>query len=335
MFFMKKIVAPVAALMIIFFCSSWGFLVHRTVHQLAVYELPQPMQAFFFRNMDYIVKNAGRPDERRNTDSTEAPKHFVDLEMYEHGPNDRMPIHFDEAIARYTKDTLLKYGYVPYYVIIMKDRLTNAFKNQNKDSILFYANDLAHYLGDANVPLHTSANYDGQLTDQKGIHSLWESMIPEMLIDNYNLRSRHKAKYLDDPQQAVWNAIRRAAALVPDMFRLETEVSKSFTIATKYRTQMRRGKEVRSYTSEFAKAYAAALKNTINEQLIHSADLIADFWYTAWVDAGKPNLCMLVQPCVSDEEYDKLKAQKKSYKHNTLIADSMLLSRKQQQRSGD
>ena len=62
--------------------SSWGFLVHRTANQLAVYKLPQPMQAFFYTHLDYLVKNSVRPDLRRNEDSTEAPKHFIDLEPF-------------------------------------------------------------------------------------------------------------------------------------------------------------------------------------------------------------------------------------------------------------
>ena len=325
---MKHLGRLILFLSILFACSSWGFLVHRTVNQLAIYELPSGMQSFFYRNMEYLVKNAPRPDERRNQDSTEATKHFVDLEMFEHSENDRMPLYYNEAIARYTKDTLLKYGYVPYYIIIMKDRLTNAFKQLNKDSILFYAADLGHYVGDAIVPLHTSVNYDGQLTDQKGIHSLWESMIPEIEIDNYSLKSRHRATYLDNPQEAVWKAIRRAAALVPGMLRLEKEVSKDFTDSTKFRVQVRRGKEVKGYTSAFAKAYAKALGSSVNDQLRHSADLIADFWYTCWVDAGKPSLCNMVQPCFSEQEQTNLEAERKSFKHNRLIKDQLLISRK-------
>ena len=81
-------------------CSSWGFLVHRTINQLAIYELPEEIQPFFYRNMEYLVKNAPRPDERRNQDSTEATKHFVDLEMFEHTETDRMPLKFDEAISK-------------------------------------------------------------------------------------------------------------------------------------------------------------------------------------------------------------------------------------------
>lgn len=328
LFLMKMIFRSALVIAIVAICSSWGFLVHRTINQLAVYELPGSMQPFFYRNMEYLVKNAPRPDERRNQDSNEATKHFVDLEMFEHNATDRMPLKFDEAISKYSKDTLLKYGYVPYYIIIMKNRLTNAFKNLDKDSILFYAADLGHYIGDANVPLHTTTNYDGQLTNQKGIHSLWESMIPEIEMDSYKLRSRHKATYLDEPEEAVWKAIRRASALVPDLLRLEKEVSKNFTDTTKFRIQVRRGKEVKGYTAEFAKAYSAALKNTVNEQLVYSADLVADFWYTSWVDAGKPNLCSIVQPCFSDQEESNLKLEKKSFKHNELIEKKLLISRK-------
>jgi hypothetical protein len=209
----------------------------------------------------------------------------------------------------------------------MKEKLTEAFRNKNADSILFYAADIGHYIADANVPLHTSINYDGQLTNQKGLHSLWESMVPEIEINNYTLRSRHKATYLSNPAKAMMVAIQRANILVKDVFAKEIEVSKQFTDSTKYRVQIRRGKESKSYTSEFAKAYSASLKNTINDQLINSANLIADFWYTAWVDAGKPSLGQLVVPASSAQNKKALKKDIKSYKKNRLIKDDKLISK--------
>ena len=78
----RRITSGLFLLTVIICCTSWGFLVHRTIHQLAVYELDGSLQRFFYRNMDYIVKNAPRPDQRRNEDSTEATKHFIDIEMY-------------------------------------------------------------------------------------------------------------------------------------------------------------------------------------------------------------------------------------------------------------
>jgi hypothetical protein len=324
--FRRYAVAVVLSFVLII-TASWGFLVHKTVHQLAVYELPKEIVPFFYQNMDYLVANAGRPDQRRNTDSTEATKHFIDLEMYGEQAATKMPMDWQAAIKMYTKDSLLKYGYVPYHIVYMKGKLTDAFRKGNKDSILFYATDMAHYIGDANVPLHTSVNYDGQLSNQKGLHSLWESMIPEIEIGTYNLYSDHKATYLKDPAAAIWGAVRHAASLVPDVFAKEKEVTKNFTPEQKYRTQMRNGRESKSYTSEFAKAYAAALKTTTNDQLINSANLIADFWYTSWVDAGKPDLSAIT-PGWNAETQSKLDTELKAYKDNKLLESKLLLSKK-------
>lgn len=311
--------------------SSWGFLVHRTVHQLAIYQLPKPMQNFFYSYMDSLVKHSVRPDLRRNTDSTEATKHFIDLEAYGDSAAWKMPMKWEEAVKQFTKDSLLKYGYVSYHIINLKNRLTNAFKLGNKDSILFYAADIGHYIGDANVPLHTTLNYDGQLTNQKGLHSLWESMIPDLELEQYNLYSKHKSVYLNKPDEAIWQAIRRAHLLLPGVLNEEIEASKEFTDATKFRVQVRNGREVKSYSPEFAKAYSKRLKKTINDQLIHSADLIADFWYTAWVDAGKPDLSMLVPENFSKK---KLKSEKKAHKKNELIKKKLLIARQNMSGSG-
>ena len=325
--FVRRPFLSIGLFVLLITASSWGFLMHKTVQQLAIYELPNGLKPFFYQNMDNLVYNAPRPDIRRNTDSTEATKHFIDLEAF--GPNaaNDMPLDWPSALAKYGHDSLVKYGYVPYHVVYMKDQLVKAFKAKNKDSILFYAADLGHYIADANVPLHTTINYDGQLTNQKGLHSLWESMIPEIEIVNYNLYANHKASYLKHPEQAIWEAVRRAAILVPDMLAKEKSVSLQFTEAQKFRVQMRRGKESKSYTSEFAKAYAQALQSSVNDQLIHSANLIADFYYTAWVDAGKPDLSSLYSN-LDKAAKKKMKAEQKVYKNNALLSQKILLSKK-------
>lgn len=304
--------------------SSWGFLSHKTAHQLAIYELPKDLSSYFYKNMDYLQYNAVRPDVRRNNDKSEEPKHYIDLEAYGDSAAYKMPWQWKDAVKKFPKDSLLKYGYVPYWIIETQKRLTNAFKQGNGDSVLFYAADLGHYIEDANVPLHTSLNYDGQLTNQKGLHALWESVVPEIEINHYNLASKHHAKYISNKEKAVWTAVRKSHNLLPDVFKKETEVTKQFTEATKYRIQQRNGKDVKYYTTAFAKAYSAALGTTINDQLIYSANMVADFWYTAWVDAGKPDLDTLPKAKLSDKEKEQLKKELYSFKHNTLIKDGYL-----------
>jgi len=277
--------------------------------------------------MGYLVDSSIRPDTRRSRDSAEAPRHFIDLEAFGDSAAWKMPPTWDEAVRIYTKDSLVKYGFVPYHIITMKNKLTEAFRSRNVDSILFYSADLAHYIGDANVPLHTSLNHDGQLTNQRGLHSLWESAVPELELEHYNLHSNHDAQYLSNPEQAVWDCIRRAHTLLPVVFGKETEATKGFTDSTKFRMQTRRGRQVRTYTPAFVKAYSDQLGTTVNDQLLHSVNMIADFWYTAWMDAGKPDLDHLVK----FEKKDKkaFKTEKKAWRRNELIQKTMLLSKKQ------
>jgi hypothetical protein len=331
--YMKPLWAPVLVIVLIV-GSGWGFLVHRTIHQLAIYELPEPVRPFFYKNMANLVQNAPRPDQRRNEDSTEATKHFIDFEMYGDDAAHKMPMDWQKAIKQYSKDSLLKYGYVPYHIIYMQGKLTRAFKMKHKDSILFYAADLGHYIGDAHVPLHTTVNYDGQLTNQKGLHSLWESMIPEIEIGNYHLYSSHQAVYLKDPAAAIWKVVRTSFDMVPEMLAKEKEVSKTFTEERKYRVQIRRGVESKSYTSEFAKAYAASLKTSINDRLLQAADMIADFWYTAWVNAGKPDLKSIGGE-LTDSEKKQLETELSAFKKNELIQQQLLLSKKQTSNSNN
>lgn len=323
-----------AGVVVILVFSSWGFLVHRTLNQVVVYKLPKAMQPFFYKNMVYLVKNSVRPDQRRNTDSTEAPKHFIDFEAYGDSAAWKMPFAWPEAVSRYSKDSLLKYGYVPYWIMEMKGKLTNAFRKRDTDSILFYAADLGHYIGDAHVPLHTSINYDGQLTNQRGLHSLWESTIPELELNQYRLYNRHKATYLVKPEEAIWNGVRQAHLLVSDVFNQEREATKAFVDTTKYRIQKRNGREVKSYTTAFARAYSQRLRNTVNRQLLRAADLYADFIYTAWIDAGEPNLSQLLSNSYTKEEKEKLKKEIRAYRKNELIKKEWLIARQRGESSG-
>jgi len=321
---MRKSVFLFSLVVVLISFGSWGFLVHRTVNQLAIYGLPKKMRPLFFSEKAYLVYNAPRPDQRRSTDSTEGNKHFMDMEYYGDNPFAAIPHNRKEAETKYGADTLYKYGTLPYTIEETQQKLTNAFKMKSRDSILFYAADLGHYIADAHVPLHTSLNYDGQLTGQNGLHDLWETTVPEIELTHYTLKSRHKAKYISSISSTVWQILQHTHSLLPELFAKEKEVSKQFTDSTKYRWQVRWGKNRRFYTSDFAKAYNKALGNSINNQLIATANYISDFWYTAWVDAGRPDLGGNVT-----KKYDSglFNTERKAYRKNRLIEKNMLISK--------
>jgi hypothetical protein len=58
----------------------------------------------------------------------------------------------------------------------------------------------------------------------------------------------------------------------------------------KYSFEERNGLTVRVYSREFTEAYAFALNGMVERQMKNSIKMIADFWYTAWINAGQPDL---------------------------------------------
>lgn len=271
---------------------AWGFFGHRLLNRLAVYTLPPEMLPFFKANIDYLTANATRPDSRRTVVPTEAPRHFMDVDVYGDSALTRhgLPRAYADAVALVGgEDSLLHHGIVPWQVATMKNQLTTAFRAGDTDRILYLAADLGHYVADACVPLHTTRNYNGQLTGQRGIHALWESRLPELQAADYDLLTG-PAPYLEQPVEAAWAAVARAHAAVDSVFRMEKAVSVELSEDRKYSYEQRGNATVRVYSREFSQAYHRRLNGQVERQLRYAARLIGAFWYTAWVDAGQPDL---------------------------------------------
>lgn len=150
-----------------FTCISWGTFGHEHINRAAVLALPPPLQSFFYNHIDYITQESTVPDLRKYTlsDKAENPRHYIDLENF--GSRDSLPKTLEEVKLKYDTKFIADNGILPWYIQDMMAKLTTAFKEKRKTEILFLAADLGHYLGDAHMPLHTSANHDGQMTNQK------------------------------------------------------------------------------------------------------------------------------------------------------------------------
>ena len=250
------------------------------------------MIGFYKANIEYLTANATRPDSRRMVVPGEAPKHFLDVDRYGDSAAYKLPRTYADAVARYGEDSLLRHGIVPWNVVRMKNQLTAAFKAKDTDRILSLSADLGHYLADACVPLHTTRNYNGQLTGQRGIHGLWESRLPELLSADYDLFSG-KAQYIERPTDAIWAAVIRSHAAVDSVLLFEKQLTAQVSDDQKFGYEQRGSQTVRTYSREFSKAYHARLNGQVERQLRYAAALIGNFWYTCWVDGGSPDLRQL------------------------------------------
>ena len=291
---MKKLVLILCTAGLSSLLISWGTFGHEHINRSAVFALPAPLQSFFYNHIDFITQESTVPDLRKYTlnDKSENPRHFIDLENY--GSVDSLPKTMAEAKAKYDDKFLQSNGILPLYIQDLMDKLTKAFKEKKKTEILFIAADLGHYLGDANMPLHTSANYDGQKTDQKGIHALWESRIPELLGKGYNFNTPD-AKFIDDVQKESWKIVFASHSLIDTILLKDRELRKKFA-EEKFYKKDENGKVIKNkygaqiFTDEYATQLHTALNGMVEKQMRTSINSTANFWYTAWVNAGKPDV---------------------------------------------
>lgn len=256
------------------------------------------MFEFYKSNIDYLKLHSVDPDKRRYGVKEEGPRHYIDLDHYfenEDVPFELrkffkiIPERYEEAKLRYTEDTLEAYGLLPWHLNLMMLQLTMAFKEAENDKILKLSAEIGHYAADAHVPLHTTENYNGQLTGQYGIHALWESRIPEKFSKSY-LFLNGNAEFIEDVQRSIWEIVLESHSKVNYVLKTEFELRSTFPSDKIYRPSTV-GKGVKKqFTSAYVDAYEKSNGDLVEDKIKKAAHYAASLWYTAWVNAGQPNL---------------------------------------------
>lgn len=199
-------------------------------------------------------------------------------------------------------DTFSQHGIVTYHLEQMTQQLTAAFRNGDTTRILRYAADIGHYVADAHVPLHTTMNYNGQLTNQLGIHAFWESRLPELFADEYYDFWVGKAGYIKDKQTYFWNIVLESHNEVDSVLSIEKELSKQFAPDQQYCTEWRENTSVTVPCEAYSRAYHQRLGGMVERKMREAILAVSSVWYTAWVDAGQPDLRPLAGIPVLPEE---------------------------------
>jgi hypothetical protein len=314
---MKKLTVITLLLLILPFLSGfWGFFAHQRINRLAVFTLPPEMILFYKNNLGYITEAAVNPDRRRFSMPEEAPRHYIDLDHFGDSALFKIPQSWNKAVEKYSEDTLKAYGIVPWHINRMYYQLRDAFMVGDPERILKLSAEMGHYIADAHVPLHTTENYNGQRTGQEGIHAFWESRLPELFSDDYDFFVG-KAAYLSNPQQAAWQAVMSAHHRVDSVLAQEKILSARFDDA-RYSFETKGKQTVKVYSREYARAYHEVLKGMVEKQMRASIKAIGNFWYTAWVDAGQPELTKFVDYKPTEEELKKRREEVEEWKRKTF-----------------
>ena len=298
--------------------SAWGFYAHQQINRLAVFTLPPEMIGFYKKNIRYITEAAVNPDKRRYTVVDEAPRHYLDLDHYGDSALQKVPPYWNDAVATFTEDTLKAYGIVPWHINTMYYRLKDAFMLKDPSKILSVSADLGHYIADAHVPLHTTENYNGQLTGQEGVHGFWESRLPELFARNYDFFTG-KAEYIKNPQLAAWKAVASSNVLLDSVLLIEKRLTDKFG-ERKFSFETKGKQTIKVYSVEFSAAYHTALSGMVEQRMRDAIKMIGDFWYTAWVDAGQPELKSLIDYVPTEAELAARKKELEAWKEQRVKA---------------
>ena len=228
-----------------------------------------------------------------------------------------MPHKWEDAKALYTEDTLKEYGIVPWHIETMRKRLVYAFRSKNPYKILKVSAEIGHYIADSNVPLHTTENYNGQMTNQKGIHGFWESRLPELFAEDYDFFV-DKAEYVDDPVERAWANVKTAHLAMDSVLFLERELNAKTSPDKKYSFEERNKQTVKVYSKEYSAKYHKIMRGMVERQMRSSIKMVADFWYTCWVDAGQPNLDEIKNYEFDEQLKKQIKEERNFWKNRTV-----------------
>jgi hypothetical protein len=280
----------------------WGFFGHRKINYYACFLLPPEMLIFYKKHIEFLSEHAVDPDKRRYMLPAEGPRHYIDIDHYGTYPFDSLPREWNKAVAKFSEDSLMTRGIVPWWIQTMLHRLTTAFKEKNAAKILKLSAEIGHYIADAHVPLHACSNHNGQFSNQKGIHGFWESRIPELLAETEWDFFIGRAQYLKNPLRFTWTRVLESAAAADTVLKLEKQLSNQFPPDQKFSFEERNGTIVRQYSSAYTRRYNQLLNNMVERRMRQSIYAVASFWYTAWINAGQPDLKLLSQTSFSEED---------------------------------
>ncbi|HEV3439521.1 MAG TPA: hypothetical protein VG122_19305 [Gemmata sp.] len=237
---------------------GWWSGGHETVAESAAARLPDEVPAFFRKGGKELAHFACDPDRWKNREMTflrraEEGNHYLDSEDLD-GKSLPGTNRFDAMKMIYIelKKDPSKVGLLPYAIMEEYEKLVVGFYDYRKAptnpaipmKCLVYGGTLAHYTGDAAMPLHTTRDYDGRkqpdgTVKQRGIHAKIDGFPEKNGIKPEEVSRGLEAKKIDDVWKYVLKFIDESSTHIPKCYELDaagafdkpTDESRAFILA--------------------------------------------------------------------------------------------------------
>lgn len=274
--------ASLVALLVPRTTEAWGFEAHRFVMDRAIALLPDALRPLFEKNRSMVVERAVDPDTWLTAGfDNERPNHFLDLDWAGYGkrPFAGLPRDYTAAIAKFGVARVRQNGTVPWRTEEFFGNLRRSFADYSRRGaygrfdILFFASALSHYVADAHVPFHAVENYDGQLTNQHGIHARFESSLFERYRDQLTIRPAPRPP-ITNPRDFIFDVLIEGTGLVPAILKSDLEAIGSREM----------------YDDMYYRAFFTANRGVLERRLNESIAAVAAMIAGAWEAADRPNV---------------------------------------------
>ena len=189
-----------------FLFFGWGYVGHGIINYRTILSALPEME-FFNTWVDSLEAHASDADARKSWDPDEGPKHYIDIDNYpEFIATGTIPQNFDSLVAIHGISFVMDQGILPWAILKTADSIQAAFEINDMHKAMLLSADLGHYIADSHMPLHITRNYNGQYTNQTGVHSRYEST----LIGNFQSQITYDGdslQYIENLSDFVFNMI--------------------------------------------------------------------------------------------------------------------------------
>ena len=251
---------------------AWGDRAHRMVNAAAIENLPEPLRSYFRSSIAYLIDHASEPDLLARENPEEQPHHYTEIDAADAYPFRAFQEVFlskrlaPTAAERRHGDSVWQ---IERFALLMARAIRQGRWGEAEHAAVF----AAHYACDLTQPLHTAANYDGQLTNQNGIHARFETELVNAFADRWAFQPRPPTDEPDLRARIFRELLESHSFCVP--------LLAADRIAAAGRTY-----QDPQYFPEFAKLAGPLARRRLEAGI----SFVSSLWYTAWVRAGRPDL---------------------------------------------
>jgi hypothetical protein len=246
--------------------KKWGWTAHEYINDQALDHLPAEM-SFFQDHRTYLVSHSTDPDR----DKLPGYYHYIDIDYYPEFFDGTLPHDLDSLTALYDETTMQNNGIIPWIIEEWTDSLTVLMAAGQWDNVWQVAAELGHYVADSHQPLHLTLNYNGQLSDNYGIHSRYETQMTNQFLPDIS-KAQGSGLYWPNVIDSVFIYIDEIYSYVDSVLIADDLASDQDP----------------SYTNVYYNIMWQELEQVTTISL-HKAILdLASIWRTAWENAGSP-----------------------------------------------